>query len=252
MTTFKKTLQIAALLLIALANASQVYAASLTLNPATGTITKGCNVSIKIDLDTENKETDGTDVILDYDPAILSATTNTVTNGTIYQDYPGNAVDATNKKISISGISSVSSPFNGKGTFATINFTVSPSAQDGANTTLKFEFDPSNLNNTTDTNVVERGTIQDVLNKVVDGSYTVGSGGCTAGSGVSAGTGGNTVTARTQGSTDSSSSGSLTKGCLTIDQCNGGKSPGLFDNTFMLLGAGGAFVILGILGLALL
>lgn len=225
-------------------------AATLSLSPATGTINKGCTFSVNIELDTQGTQTDGSDVILFYEPQKLSATINSIVNGKIYQDYPGNSVDTSGGKISISGISSVSTPFNGKGTFATINFQVIDSAQ-GNSTTLKFDFDPNDKTKTTDTNVVERGTIADVLSQVTDGAYTIGTGTCGSTSQSSEGTsapgsqGAVGSTSLPQGGADDGS-GSAVYRPSTLPQ------GGLFDNTLVLASVGAVLVLLGAVGLVIL
>ncbi len=89
------------------------HAATLSFDPPSGTINKGCPVSIKVNLDTQGVQTDGTDVIVIYAPAQLYTSTSQITNGTIYPSYPGNSVDSSGGKVSISGISDVSTPYSG-------------------------------------------------------------------------------------------------------------------------------------------
>lgn len=151
--------------------------AVLSLDPSTGTFNKGCSFALNINLDTGGAQTDGTDAILFYDASRLTATS--ITNGTIYPDFPGNNIDAANGKITISGLASVSAAFSGKGTLATINFTVKDNASSGS-TQITFDFDPNNKAKTTDSNVVERSTVVDVLNSVVNGNYVIGTGTCGA------------------------------------------------------------------------
>lgn len=239
-------------------------AATLTFNPATGVLNKGCEVSIKIDLDTQGVQTDGTDVIVTYNPAQLTTSTSGITNGTIYPEYPGNSVDNATGKISISGISSVSSPYTGSGTFATVKFTVASTLAANAAINLNFDFDPNNKTKTTDTNVVERGTIADVLSSVTNGSYTVGTGTCaTSGSGVGTGTGsGNALTSGGQGQALDGGANGLGTGTgtpsaqyqvykPTLNEVTGG-SAGLFDSTLGVTAIGIILVVLGVAGLAML
>jgi hypothetical protein len=148
---------------------------TLSLSPATGTFNKNCNFSLQVIVDTGGYDTDGTDAILIYDTTRFSA--NKINNGTIYQDYPGNNIDAQNGKITVSGLSSVGSAYKGAGVLATIDFSVMPDAPAGASQ-IKFDFDPTNKAKTTDSNVVERGTMAETLSQVVDGSFVVGSGNC--------------------------------------------------------------------------
>lgn len=219
-------------------------AATLSLSPATGQANKGCTFSVNIELDTTGTATDGTDVILFYEPTKLSATATSVENGKIYSDYPGNSVDSAGGKISISGISSVSSPFNGKGTFAKINFNVIDSGS-GNSTTLKFDFDPNDKTKTTDSNIVERGTIADVLSQVTDGDYTIGAGNCSSqAQSASDGTGSSLLPQGQGGQLSGSESGTIKPTVLP--------QGGLFDTTIGITAIGGMLIIFGILGLALL
>lgn len=182
----KKILIGASLFFILISPANAFAAASLSLSPSAGTFNKGCTFSVKINVDTGGIQTDGTDAVIKYDPSVLSAT---ITSGTIYNDYPGNNVDSANGKITVSGLASVSQAFSGTGTLATLNFTVSPTTP-ASTTAVTFDFDPNNKAKTTDSNIVERGTTADVLNSVVNGSYTIGSGSCVGqGAGTSTGTG---------------------------------------------------------------
>src|SRR3989344_2884763 len=154
---------------------SMVLAASLSLSPASGTFNKNCSFNLDVVVDTAGAETDGTDAILMYDSSRFSA--QKITNGSVYPDFPGNNISESSGKITISGLASVASPFSGKGTLATISFNVKENATIGV-TQAKFDFDPNDKAKTTDSNVVQRGTVVDVLNSVVDGSYTVGTGAC--------------------------------------------------------------------------
>ncbi len=234
-------------------------AATLTFNPASGSLNKGCEVTVKIDLDTQGVQTDGTDVIVLYNPAQLSITTSKITNGTIYPEYPGNSVDSAGGKISISGISSVSAPFSGTGTFATLKFTVSNSLAANTPLNLSFDFDPNNKTKTTDTNVVERGTIADVLNSVTNGTYTVGTGTCTgngitggSGTGTGTGTGLNGQGQALPGSNGLSGSQSAQFPVYQPTINNELPNAGILDNTLAITAVGLVLVILGVAGLAML
>lgn len=233
----KKIFATAATILAFLALPATTFAATLTLNPASGTFNRGCNVSLKIDLDTTGTNTDGTDVILNYDPAKFTISTSSITNGTIYADYPGNSVDPALGKISISGISSVSSPYNGKGTFATLNIKVADNAPAGTSQ-IAFDFDPNDKTNTTDSNVVERGTIADVLSAVTDGAYTIGTGSCVGGG-----------QGQVQTGTGLTGTPSATKTPVITNQL---PNSGLTDTTTLIAIFGTILTIIGIAGLALL
>lgn len=220
--------------------------ANLSLSPAVGTFNKGCGFSIDIKVDTGGAQTDGTDAILVYDQTRFTATA--VRSGTIYSDYPGNIIDTANGKVTVSGLASVSSPFSGAGTLATVDFTVLETAPAGV-TKVRFDFDPADKAKTTDSNVVERGTIADILSFVSDGNYTVGAGSCTAVSPTPIpGTGGGSSFGR--GGPIATPSAAPKK---TIDDFTGNGTKGGIETPTVVLGATGLFLtILGILGAAFL
>lgn len=160
-------------------SASPVFAqaASLSLEPSSGTFNQGCNFSLKVNLDTGGAQTYGTDALLLYDASKFNATT--ITDGTVYPDFPGNVIDAQNGKIAVLGLASPNASFSGKGTLATLNFTVKETAPTGA-TQITFDFSPTNKAKTDDSNVavIQGGAVVDVLNSVVNGNYTIGTGAC--------------------------------------------------------------------------
>lgn len=242
---------------------SAVYAASLTLTPATATVNKNCTFEIKVNLNTQGQDTDGTDVILSYDTTKFQVTTSSIVNGTIYSDYPGNSV--TNGKISISGIAPAAQPYNGSGTFATLNVSVlSTAAGTGA---FKFDFDPNDKIKTTDTNVVQGGADPvDILSAVTDGTYTVGTGttctgnagggtagGGTAGGGAGSGVGAGVRTLPAGGQGGTAGFGGLSGGPAT-DSALPNQLPagGLEGPTLIFAVVGGVLTVIGLLGLALL
>ena len=251
-------------IILSLFSPASALAATLSLSPSSGTLNRGCETSLEVVLDTQGPQTgqppaqtDGTDAILIYDPSRFSISTASITpNTNVYPDFPGNNVDEASGKITISGLASVSTPFSGKGTLATLRFSVKDSAPTGV-TQINFDFDPYNKAKTIDSNVVERATIVDVLNSVVNGSYTIGTGTCspqpqptvtptprpvTPGY-VVPGPGGQEVAYATPAGQPK-----------TLDQFvdSTGKGPGTPQLTFTLAIFGSVLTILGILGLALL
>ncbi len=227
--------------LIFLMSPSIAWAATLALSPSTGSANRGCIMPVQIILDTKGANTDGTDAILIYDPTRFSVTTSSIVSGTIYPDFPGNTVDSPRPgTVTVSGLASVSSPFNGQGILATVNFKVLDNAPAGA-TSIKFDFDPADKTKTTDSNVVERGTIADVLNSVTDGNYTVGTGTCTSVGTIPKG-----------GPTDSSSSATPTATIAPKPLPSALPQGGIEGPTFVLVISGVLLTILGVAGLALL
>lgn len=226
-------------------------AASLKFSPDSGTLNRGCEYNIAIELDTASAQTDGTDAVIIYDPNYFTTAIANITNGTIYQDYPGNTVDTSQNKVSISGLAQVQQPFTGKGTLATIKFQVPQTAPLGT-TQLKFDFDPANPTKTTDSNVVERGTVKDVLTQAPSATYTIGSGACTA----PTGTGASTVTPASAGrgaaTVTPGSAGTGATSTLAPEAQKTLPSAGITEPTVILSIAGGFLVLVGIIGLALL
>lgn len=218
--------------------------ATLSLSPASGTFNKSCPFTLQIQLNTAGAQTDGTDAILLYDSSRITATS--ITNGTIYSDYPGNNIDDTNGKVTISGLASISSPFLGQGTLGTVNFAVKDNASQGA-TQIKFDFDGTNKAKTTDSNVVQRGTVADILSSVVNGNYTIGSGAC----GVASPSPSPSPAGRGAPGV-ATPSGAVAPPTLDRLVDKTGKGPGTPELTSTLAIVGVVLTILGILGLALL
>lgn len=245
---------------------SAVFAqtATLSLDPANGTFNKGCSFSVNVILGTGGASTGGVDTIIFYDSSRFVA--NPITKGTILPDFPINNIDSSAGKIDIAAMPAVGgSSFNGKGTLFSLNFTVPDTAPAGA-TQIKFDFDPNDKAKTTDSNVIAvlQESIVDILDSVVNGNYTIGTGSCSvqptpAPAGTTPttiiqtppGTGGTVVTG---GSTPSSQLKPLPPKGQTLDQLvdQTGKGPGTPQLTFTLAIFGGILTALGILGLALL
>ncbi|MBI3485599.1 hypothetical protein HY025_01495 [Candidatus Daviesbacteria bacterium] len=156
------------------ANASS-GSATLAVYPYGGTLNKGCSYLLNVGLNTGGLDTDGTDVVLFYDPTVLSILA--IIDTRMYPNYVLNSIDNINGKISISALASASQPIHGKNILAQINFTVLPQTT-ATTTTINFDFDPSNPTKTTDSNVTQTATILDILKTVYNGSYKVGSGSC--------------------------------------------------------------------------
>lgn len=231
------------MLVFLLASPTLALAATLSLSPSSGTFNKGCAFNLEIKLDTGGKQTDGTDAIVLYDQSKLTATTPTA--GTIYADYPGTNVDDASGKITISGLASVSSAFTGTGTLTTLHFTVKETAGTGA-TMVKFDFDPNDKTKTTDSNVVERGTVADILNSVTNGNYTIGTGACGAGGAVT------TLPKTGQGAPSISTPSAEVPVKEVPPPLKTLPPAGTEQLTFTIAIVGSILTVLGILGLALL
>jgi hypothetical protein len=123
----------------------------------------GDTISVSVRIFTGGHPTDGTDLVLKYDPQILDASgLNFFRKGNVYPDYPITTVDPNAKTIQISGITSLSqSGFNGAGVFAILNF----KAKAAGKTSLMVDFQKDR---TTDSNIIESQSAKDILGAVTN------------------------------------------------------------------------------------
>lgn len=131
------------------------------------TATQGANFKVDVVLSTF-KPTGGADLILKYDPKMLELVPNNkqaINLGKIYQEYPVNEVDSKEGKITLTGLTSLSSKgFVGEGLLLTINF----KAKTKGSTKISFDF---TKRSTTDSNISEEGSGVDLLDEVSE--YTI-------------------------------------------------------------------------------
>lgn len=140
---------------------TQVKPTTVSLEANKTTLKVGEQVTVSIKL-SSNKKTDGTDLIITYDPKILSVQTvanQPVRVGTIYSDYPSNVLDDKLGKVTVSGITSQPGGVLADGPFGTITFVAKSVGQ----SKISLDF---TAGKTTDSNVIEVGTGKDVLEKV--------------------------------------------------------------------------------------
>ena len=253
---------------IILLTPTAAFAATLSLDPSTATFAPSCDFQVKILLDTQGAQTDGTDAILLFDANKITPSQFAVQNGSIYPDY-ANVVDGANGKIQISGIAAASQAYAGSGTLATVSFKVNSGASGPFQ--INFDFDQNNKANTTDSNVIERGTVSELLSSVTNGSYTASAGaGCAGGSSA-----GSTSTSTGTSGTSGSSGRSTSSGVYTVNNGAGVGAPGYqvgsgsgtvvyeqpvqylnnagsLNTTLVIAVVGGILIILGIIGLMVL
>jgi len=108
-----------------------------------------------------SKATDGTDLVVLYDPGVLSvvlpsSSTSPVTVGSLYNSYPLNSVDTKKGRIMVSGISMAESGIVPRGVFGSIVF----EALKVGTTNISFDYTPGS---TVDSNIIQTGTAEDVL-----------------------------------------------------------------------------------------
>ena len=138
-------------------NISDQPMASIILSVPKTTFQVGEKIPVSINIDSI-KATDGTDLVLIYDPSLVNAA-DSVAVGTIYSDYPLNASDNTAGKISVSGISSDPLGKVARGVFGTATF----EAKAPGKVKIAVDFTKGS---TIDSNIIETKTTKDLLGKV--------------------------------------------------------------------------------------
>lgn len=110
-----------------------------------------------------DKSTAGTDLIIKYDPNLLTVVTNSnntpMIAGTIYDDYPVNKVDAKLGLITVSGITNNVNGIVSRGVFGIVIF----QAKAAGVARVFFDFTKGATN---DTNIIENQTAKDILEEV--------------------------------------------------------------------------------------
>jgi len=140
-------------------------AATLSFSPATKNVNLNESFNVDVVLTSGGAETDGADVIVQYDGNKLQVLSATL--GDLYANKL-TADTGTAGRITFRATSASDQRFNGTGVFATINFKAI--AQGTANTFFDFT-----AGKTTDSNVASFGS--DILGSTSGGSYTIGSSG---------------------------------------------------------------------------
>lgn len=210
------------------------YAATFALNPPNGTYNKGCKLDVQIILDSAGANVDSADAILLYNNAVLTLSQFPIQQGTLFPTYVP-VTDNSSGKVTISGLSNPNQPYNSRGTFATISFQVRPDAPAGP-FTVRFDFDPNNRQKTTDSNIVENGTVAELLSGVTDGAYTLGSGTPCNSTALTPATGSATISAQV--------------GSPVLSP--NGTSPGINFPTIAIASSAVVLVVLGLLGALIL
>ncbi|MCA9381369.1 carboxypeptidase regulatory-like domain-containing protein, partial [Candidatus Dojkabacteria bacterium] len=160
---------------------TNVQAASFKFNPATKSFEKTCQRSISIDVNPEGEVSNAAEIEVTYDPNVITIIDQNpnisgiqVTPGNAFETYFYNNVNTTTGTIKLAGASFFSTLSTNK-TFATITFTSSASA-----TTTNFDIRFDHIGATTDSNIADALTSNDLLSSVTNGSYTFINGPCEA------------------------------------------------------------------------
>ena len=163
--------------------------ATLKLSPASGTYPVGTQFSINVMLNTKGGETGSTNIMITFDPAVLSVQdANPDMNGTqikegvLYASYAGNYVDEQQGQINLAGYNlSGSFKTTDDQIFATIDF---KPIKESSGATINFLY---TINDVTKSNVIETGTSADILASVTNGNYVIAAAGVPAPAPVSCG-----------------------------------------------------------------
>lgn len=123
----------------------------------------GEKITVEINL-LSGKKVDGADILINYDPKILTA--RPLTTGSIFSDFPVSKVDENLGTIIVSGITDKTGGVLAKGLFGSVEFT----AKTAGTARISLEFTPGS---TADSNLTESGTGKDILEKVNDLQLTI-------------------------------------------------------------------------------
>lgn len=148
-------------------NSIQAKVAKISLNTPKKVYGVSEIVPVSVTIDTGGQTIDGADLIIQYDPKILEASSAGLTKGGIFEEYPIVSVDTSKGLISISGISSLQNGFKGVGQFANINLRAKVTGR----TSLTIDFKGKGA--TIDSNLVEANASKDILEKVDNLELTV-------------------------------------------------------------------------------
>ena len=153
---------------IPVAKVAPITDGSIALTAVKNEYTVGETVPVTVRIDTGGHGTQGSDVLIKYDPRILEANgTSVMVKGEVYKDYPVLIADPKTLMITISGISSLEGDkFKGNGIFATVNFKAK--AMGSTALTVQFTKDSS-----TDSNMVDAESGNDSVGSVSNLDITV-------------------------------------------------------------------------------
>lgn len=160
--------------------AHAVLAARFDLSPATTQFIEGCDSAVNIEINAEGRESDAANILVHYNPAQIdivdadaSLPGTQIRNGSAYEAYADNTVLPAEGLIRLTGFS-FARRLTGQATFGTIILRGKPGV---TATALAIEYVAGS---TTDSNIAEYLTSDDILTGVTNGSYTFKTGTCVA------------------------------------------------------------------------
>lgn len=137
---------------------------TLSMSPSTGSYRVGQSFTVTIQGDSSGLGLNGTDMVIHYDPLVLSV--NAITPGTIFPNTPVHANDPSIGEIHISSNSN-GQPIVVSGTLAAIQFTVIGSGQ----TNVTFDY---NSSSNARSDMSQSGNTGQVLGSVSNATFTAG------------------------------------------------------------------------------
>lgn len=153
-------------------------AARFELSPSSAEFVIGCDSAVNIMVDTAGETSDAANILIRYNPAQIeiqddnpSASGIQIRKGNAYEAYADNTVLPGEGLIRLTGFSFVER-LTGRATFGTILFRPLAGA---TGTTLTIQYIAGS---TTDSNIAEYLTSDDLLNGVTNGAYTFRTGAC--------------------------------------------------------------------------
>jgi hypothetical protein len=144
-----------------------ISGAKITLNASSPIMKLGQRNPVKLRIDTGGHTINGADIVINYDPGILKLSKDSIETGSVFAEFPLIDVATSSGTIRISGTSSANGVgFSGINSLATLIFTaIAPGKSD-----LSIDYVPGS---TTDSNLIESSTSQDIIEKVENTTITV-------------------------------------------------------------------------------
>ncbi|MBU0649388.1 carboxypeptidase-like regulatory domain-containing protein, partial [Patescibacteria group bacterium] len=161
--------------------AGSVHAARFELSPSSATFREGCNSAVNIMMSTQGAESDAANIIIHYNPAEIgivdlndSLPGVQIQPGSTYDIYADNIALPGDAIIRLTGFS-IGHAYNSGAAFGNFGAIVFKSFAGIPSTTFTIDYVPGD---TTDSNIAEYITSNDLLTGVANGSYTFEVGPC--------------------------------------------------------------------------
>lgn len=135
--------------------------AKLTLSADKQEVKKGDEFSVVVKLTTNNRTMSGADLVINYDPKVLSFNKDSFVRGPIFTNYVGQSIDNKKGVFRVSGIMDLSNKDKvaKDGIFATLKF----KAQNKGSSPISIEYRQGGAN---ESNVIDSKLYKDILDSV--------------------------------------------------------------------------------------